>query len=273
MKVTHFPNKITDKKTSLVLGSFESFHNGHMDLLIKANELNKNVCVMLIENVSNIPGASKEEYAPLDVRLQNLANLKVEFAIVVKFTPELRLMDGKEFIAKMIESCNAEYLVMGKDFKVGKGGEYKAIDIQKDYPKSVILEHKKVNDTKISTSILKEMVVLGDVDVIRKISPFPFQMQVHVSASGEFKLTNEVKPHSGVYAVMVDIRDIRYWGVAHISQGDVHKLIIPDFQVKNTPVDAVIHYFKLIKYIINSKSDIVEEKDKTLAAQYLKNVV
>lgn len=186
MKVTRFPKRIFKKDSTLVLGSFESIHQGHLELFKLAKSFKKPVTVMIIENPSHLPVSTSEEYASLNVRLQTLANLKIDNVITVKFDNNIRLMKGYDFVKKIKEVANATQIVFGQDFKCGIGGAYKASDIAKDFPNSHVVTFKKYQDKKISTSILKEMVHFGEVDMIKKIAVVPFTIDASVNSKHEF---------------------------------------------------------------------------------------
>lgn len=210
MKVAYFPKQIAMHKSTLVLGSFEMIHNGHLELINQAQKLGKRIAVMIIANPTSLPGSSQEEFASLDIRLQHLADLGVDYVSVVKFDEEIRLTEGKKFVKQIVEATKAENIVIGADFACGRGGEYKAKEIAKDFKNVTVVEPIKFNDKKISTSVIKELVTLGDVDVIKKLSPFYFEVNANVDSKGFFKFEKEPKLHAGIYATTAIINDIRY---------------------------------------------------------------
>lgn len=271
MKVAHFPNQISTHKTTLVLGAFEAIHNGHLELIKAAQKEGHRVAVMIIENPSALPGASKEEFASLDIRLEHLAWLGVEFVSVVKFNEDIRLMDGKEFIKQIMKSVNAESLVMGSDFACGRGGEYKAKDIANDFKDSKIIDILKINDKKISTSILREMITLGHVDTIRQLAPFAYEVKANVDSKGFFEIKNQPKLHAGIYAATAEINDILYWACVYVNQAGVMNIQVPDLQIKNSPFNGNIAFLKLVRVIVSSAKDKFEKDDLAKVANYLKN--
>lgn len=271
MKVAYFPTQVSTVKTTLVLGAFESVHNGHRKLIETAIKLGKRVAVMMIANPSELPGSPKEEFASLDVRLEHLADLTVDYVSVVKFDENMRLMDGKEFVKQIMVATKAENLIMGSDFACGRGGEYKAKDIAKDFANVTIVDVVKQNDKKIATSLLREMVNLGHVDVIREISPFAFEVKVNVDSKGFFKFDKEPKLHAGIYATTAIINDIRYWSYVHVNQAGVMKITVPDLQLKNSPFDAHIAFIKMVRIVVSSDKDKLDQADVTRVATYLKN--
>ena len=273
MKVTRFPKHVFKKPSTLVLGSFESIHQGHLELFKLAKSFKKPVTVMIIENPSHLPVSTSEEYSSLNVRLQTLANLKIDNVITVKFDNDIRLMKGHDFIKKIKEVANANRLIFGQDFKCGIGGSYKASDIIKDFPESHIVTFKKYKDKKISTSILKEMVHFGEVDAIKKIAATPFTIDASVNSNHEFLWKNEPKLHAGIYAATAIINEILYWAYVHVSMNHRYFVTIPDLRLKNSPYEAMISFHHLTRIIVSSSKDQVTEEDVKNAANYLKNTI
>lgn len=271
MKVAYFPKQISSSKTTLILGGFEAIHNGHLELIKEAKKIGHKTAVMIVANPSAMPGSSKEEFASLDVRLEHLAALGVDFVTVVKFNEDIRLMDGKKFIEQIVEVTRATDLVMGSDFRCGRGGEYTAKEISKDFKNSKVVDVIKFNDRKISTSSLKELVTLGQVDVIRKLSPFSFEVKTYVDSKGFFKFNNEPKLHAGVYATAAEINEVMYWSYVYVNQKGEMNIQVPDLQLKNSPYDANISFLKLVRIIVSSSKDKFETDDVAKVASYLKN--
>lgn len=271
MKVAYFPKQVSSHKTTLILGSFETIHNGHLELIKEAKKLGNKLAVMVIENPSNIPGSSKEEFASLDVRLEHLAALEIDYVTVVKFDEEIRLMDGKKFIEQVVAVTKADKLVMGSDFACGRGREYTSKEIAKDFNDSKVVELVKFNDRKISTSTFKELVTLGQVDVIRQLSPFAFEVKANVDSKGFFKFNREPKLHAGVYAASAIINDVMYWAYVYVNQQGVMNIQVPDLQLKNSPYEANVSFLKLVRIIVSSAKDKFEKDDIAKVANYLKN--
>ena len=274
MKVFTYPNQIKYKhQTVLILGSFETVHNGHFELIKEAQKHKGKTVIMMIEDPSQLPGAKEVNFTSLDIRLQQAANLNLDYALIVDFNPELRLLEGKEFIDKLIVLTGAKTLVFGEDFKAGRGGTYTAKDILKDFPNSIMVNHLKANAKKVSTSLLKEMIHLGEVDLVKKLSPYPYTLRVRVSAKDTFSVDKSLKMHPGIYAATIIVNDIRYWAQVHISQEQNASISVPDLNLKNTPYNGDLSFHKMIRIIISSKEDSPTKNDLEKTAFYLKNTL
>ncbi len=258
MKVVRFPNKIDHKKRNLILGSFASFHNGHLTLLNEAKKLKYKIAILLFENPSSLPSIRKKEFETLDVRLQKLANIGFEEAIVINFNSKIQNISGKEFAKQLKEKYNVNKFIVGHDFKMGKNAKYNSKNLSQDFD-TLIVKTKKIKKNKISTEILIEAIEFGDVELIKLLTPFYFTINVFLNARKEFKIKN-LKPHTGIYSAWFIVKEIKYWSVVLIGK-EKNKLIAPELLIKNKPFKAKIEFVKKIRIITQKKDEIIKEKD------------
>jgi len=177
MKVIKYGQTLKTKPTSLILGGFETIHNGHVTLIEEAKKLKKPIAIMLLENPEFFSN-KKEIYQPLEDRLQDLSNLGVDIAIVVKMTKTVAATEGNKFLNEVKKSVNAINTFSGADFAMGKNKSLKAKDIEGN----TIVDLLKVNNAKISTSLLANDLALGKVKEIKKFTPFGYITSVNLNA-------------------------------------------------------------------------------------------
>lgn len=209
MKVARYPNKISDKKTTLVLGAFESFHYGHISLIDEAKRLRRPITLMMIENPNHLPNKKSSEYADFETRLIQAANLGIDQTLVIPFTAEIKNKQGEEFLKELIKITNAQHIVVGKDFAMGFNRSLTAEKIKELFPSTTIAEPVKFNSSKLSTSTLKELVETGDMDVIKKLSPFSYTISTRVGDDKTFKISTAM-PQRGIYAAFVVVNQIKF---------------------------------------------------------------
>ncbi len=267
MKVARFPIKISNKKTTLVLGAFESFHFGHMALINEAKSLKRPITLMMVENPSGLPNKKTSEYCDFDTRLIQAANLGIEQVMSVNFDDETKNKNGEEFLKELIVLSNAQHIIVGKDFAMGFNRQMSAEKIKNTFPKTIIVEPVKFNDAKLSTSVLKELVETGDVDIIKKLSPFSYTITTRVHDDKTFAI-DSTEPHKGVYAAFVVVNQVKFWALVKIGF-EANTIIIPDLNIINSGFDARIEMRKLIRIFVRKDQDQVQEIDQEKAIAYL----
>ena len=269
MKVTKFPNKISNGKRTMILGSFNSFHNGHKVLLDISKSYKNKVILMLIDDLSLLKKTNKKQFHDLDIRLQHLSNIGLDEVVVLEFDEKIMSSSGRDFAKKLKDTYNVERFIVGKDFSMGKNAEYSAKDLQNDFA-TTIGKTQVINDKKLSTNLLREFVEFGDVDLVKKNSPFWFTINTRVNDDGSFKVRG-LTPHPGIYAAWTIVNDVKYWSVARISNSGNNELIVPELILKNTGFNAQIEFVKKVRTIIRKDFDLIKEDDKRKIVEYLKN--
>ena len=269
MKVARYPIKISDKKSTLILGSFESIHYGHMSLIEEAKKKKQIITLLMIENPTNIPGKKSSEYCAFETRLQQVANLGIDQVVVLTFNDEVKNMEGEKFFESLVKLANATHVVVGKDFAMGHNRTLTAEKIKTIFENTSIVEPIKFNDVKLSTTTLKELVEVGQVDVVKKLSPFSYTITTRVSNEKTFDITTTL-PHKGIYAAFAIVNDIKYWCMVKVGF-DNNEIIIPDLQIKNSGFDTRIEMRKQIRTIIRKEQDIILDSDREKAILYLQN--
>lgn len=272
MKVTRYPNTISNTKKTMVIGAFAGIHNGHIALLEAAKTFKHKTVVMIIENPQDLPNADKREYVSLDIRLQQLSNLGVQETIVLKFDEEIKNTDGKVFVDKLIEKYNVSKIVVGSDFAFGRNRSMTANILQKDHD-AAIVKIQQENNVKISTKLMVESVELGQVSFIKRISPFSFTLKERINPDKTFSKSKILNPHPGIYAAYTIVNTLRYWSVVRVSFTGDNEILVKQLQVTNTGFDATIEFRKSIRTIVKKEHDKITEKDIEDVAKYLKNTL
>lgn len=267
MKVARYPIQISNKKTTLVLGGFEAFHLGHIALIEEAKKLKLPITLMVIENPSGLPNKKTIEYCEFETRLIQAANLGIDQVVALTFTDEIRNKNGEEFLKELINIYNVQNIVAGKDFAMGHNRGLTAEKIKDIFENTIVVEPIKFNNIKLSTSTLKEMVEIGDVHIIKKLSPFSYTITTRVNNDRSFDFAT-VKPQRGVYAAFVVVDSIKFWAMVKIGF-ESNTILIPDLHLVNSGFDARIEMRKLIRVIVRTDQDKVMDEDKEKTIDHL----
>ena len=118
------------KKTVVALGSFDGFHIAHQLLVSEAVRYSEqHNLISLIYTYENHPGTvlNKEKDVQLltsnQVRTGLFSDIKVECVYFEEFTDEYAELSPNEFVNYILKGkLNAEAVVVGFDYRFGKGG-------------------------------------------------------------------------------------------------------------------------------------------------------
>ena len=261
MEVAYYPKKITNKKTTLIMGGFKFIHNGHKRLIEVAKTFKNPISMMLI--------VRKEDLISLDIRLVQLAKLGVSYVHVIKFDSKFQGTTGKDFLKTIKEISNAKNIVAGEDFTFGKNRTMSVKDI-KDI---TIVKLAKINNKKVSTAFIKELITLGEVDVIKEMSPFPYTIQLNANAKKEITAGLPKDLHAGIYAIFAIVNSVKYYGYIYLNMKGGAKIFVPDLLVKNNSFKPVVRLIKMTRKIYVSKQDELLKDDEEKVILYLNKYI
>lgn len=115
----------------VAIGNFDGVHAGHRVVLGSARERARraglSVAVLTFHpHPAEVLGRGRQPtLTPLDRKVELLCRLDAELSIVVEpFTPELAAMSARAFVEELLlESLGAKIVVVGKNFRFGRGRE------------------------------------------------------------------------------------------------------------------------------------------------------
>lgn len=123
----HFPESL--KGGVVAIGNFDGVHRGHQALIERAiqraQDLGAPSGAMVFEPHPRAyfhPGEPHFELTPIDQKLEVLATLGLDFAVVAAFDSEFAALDNEAFAATVLTGALAvRHVVIGYDFFYGKG--------------------------------------------------------------------------------------------------------------------------------------------------------
>ncbi len=183
MKVFKFentkPNELK-QDTVFVLGYFDGYHLGHRELVKKAKKLaiehKWKVGIITFDRspycyINNIDSSF---ITPLERRIDIFAWDEIDFCTVIKFDDKLMNTPGVDFIKELIEKYNIKHLIVGKDFRCGKQNKLSANDLNAIVPTDVVDFLTVSNGRKLSSSLLRELLADGFVNIANSYMREPF---------------------------------------------------------------------------------------------------
>ncbi|WP_069098291.1 FAD synthase [Mesomycoplasma ovipneumoniae] len=261
-KVFYYPSSKFDFADPVfVLGGFESFHLGHLELLKNATILGQNVILMLIRDPSKLPKNTGKNFTDLNARIQMMANSGVENILIFDFDSKMQELDGQEFI-EIFLNYGAKFFVVGKNFSFGKNASWNSKKLQNFFPKTKIIDHLAENNKKISTKNLKFFLEFGDFENLNKFLASNFLVSTSISPEGKFVWDSSlICPASGIYlGYFVNINEnIKFPVIIHIEfdspTGKVHF-----FEHPNTH-SGFLEIIKQIRLIYSQKNNVLKDQD------------
>lgn len=247
MKVTFFPKKMDNEPVTLILGSFDYIHNGHLELIKKAKEFDEKVALILIDNISKIKNQSTDKKINyIENKIQQLALLNIDYVTIINFDEKIKNMEPTEFEEKIFEIYNIKRIVVGLDYKYGRNGvgNFKNLDSIRN-ANIHILPILQINRTKISTSLIRDSIATGEFDLINKISPFPYRAKITVQQNIIKSWGNFLKPANGLYLALLYFDNVRYWGYCRITEEGDNVIYIDSFKWEKNAIDIEIEFIHL----------------------------
>ena len=122
MTVTHSPSELGRKPRSVAIGTFDGVHLGHRRVLEAAVAAGETPTVVTFDpHPRTVLGNRVELIAPLQRRLELLAEHGIEDVLVVEFTLGLAGLDPETFAEQTLRAIGAEVVVAGAHFRFGRG--------------------------------------------------------------------------------------------------------------------------------------------------------
>lgn len=163
------------KKCVAALGMFDGVHIGHQALIRRAQALARELdCPCVVCTFDRHPlSVLKPERAPrmlltLEERLEKLAAMGVDGALVQHFTPEYAATDPKGFLEGLVERLGAQGIVAGFNYTFGAGGYGNAEMLKGEAARlgyvCDIVEPVMEGGEAVSSTLIRRSIDLGDAD-------------------------------------------------------------------------------------------------------------
>lgn len=235
----HFPFQNLPKTPSATaIGYFDGVHLGHQTVIQKtvhiANEHELKPALMTFHpHPKEILKNEVLSYiTPLQDKIDLVAHLGIEVVYVVHFTSEVAQMTPNEFINQVLLPLGIQQVIVGFDFRFGRGGSGDAHTLSRESHGALtvhIIDPITREDKKISSSIIREKLLRGEVEKVHECLSRPYTMRGTV-VNGEkigrtigFPTANIALkdryfiPKMGVYGVRISIGKEKYFGVMNIG--------------------------------------------------------
>ena len=240
MKIYSNINSV-DKKfinSVLAIGNFDGVHLGHQELLKKAyifsRKINKKFGIFTFDPLpKDFFNRTDNKILNINDKIDVVKKFRADFFIKQNFNRNFSKISHDNF-AKIIllKKLAVHSIFVGKDFKFGfkrKGNIFflKKLSENNNF-KIFIINFKKFNNYKISSSKIRSLIQTGKVKLAHKIMGRPWSISGKVIQGKKYgrrigfptaniKIFNQIKPLFGVYSVKIVFNKKTYKGIANFG--------------------------------------------------------
>ncbi|ENY68489.1 Riboflavin biosynthesis protein [Metamycoplasma auris 15026] len=209
-----------NEEITIVLGTFETLHLGHYELIKIAQDLKntypqQKLAIMLFSNSYKNLFNNEKKALQTKIRLFTLFNLSFDYVFLVDINKDKLATSHADFVQNL-KLNGIKNVVCGPDFKFGfrKLGD---IDYLKKYFNVYVANERKIQKQKISTSLIRELIMEGKINAINNLMIEKYAFITNLEKF-KFKFPNNLlKLKSGIYIVNCVIADIEYHGLIKIG--------------------------------------------------------
>ena len=121
MRIAHSPAELEPAKRAVTIGTFDGVHRGHQAVVeaVIATGL-RSAVVTFDPHPRKVLGYGVELLATLERRIELIRAIGPDDLLVVRFTPQLSLLEPEEFVRLVLEPLGARIVIAGEDFRFGQ---------------------------------------------------------------------------------------------------------------------------------------------------------
>ena len=180
MKIIDFDinnTPVNDKDLVLCLGFYDGLHLGHQKLIGEALKEGYPVGVMTFDVAPAVLLGKKENYSLTSTfdKADILEDMGVKYLYLMHFEKETLKVTKDEFIERVLKPLNPRKIFVGEDYKFGVLGEGNANYLKYFFDVQVI-PLQKIDNLKISSKKIRELVEAGKVDKAAELLGRPYRI-------------------------------------------------------------------------------------------------
>ena len=180
MKIIDFDinnTPVNDKDLVLCLGFYDGLHLGHQKLIGEALKEGYPVGVMTFDVAPAVLLGKKENYSLTSTfdKADILEDMGVRYLYLMHFEKETLKVTKDEFIERVLKPLNPKKIFVGADYKFGVLGEGDA-NYLKNFFDVQVIPLQKIDNLKISSKKIRELVEAGKVDKAAELLGRPYRI-------------------------------------------------------------------------------------------------
>ncbi|MFC5272325.1 bifunctional riboflavin kinase/FAD synthetase [Adhaeribacter terreus] len=240
-ELEHFPKIANAVVTS---GTFDGVHVGHQQILKRLHENamllgGKSVVITFWPHPRHVLSQAQEKpvylLTSIEERIELLREFKVDYLLIIPFTPEFANLSSSEFIQKiLIDTIGTRKLVIGYDHRFGKNREG-GFEYLKENAATLGFEveeipREDVDHVGVSSTKIRKALEAGDIETANKYLGYFYHLTGTVTEGDKLGRTigfptanlaiseaHKLIPARGVYAVYGTLNGQRLKGMLNIG--------------------------------------------------------
>lgn len=236
MKIYNYtPGVSINEETAVALGYFDGVHAGHRRLLATAKKAaNKKRLLFTVFTFTSGSGIKENQHIySTEEKLALFEEMGVEAVILADFS-EISGISAEDFVKNCLyRDMGCRVAICGFDFRYGKGRMGDTASLNKDLAsllaQCIVEPEHRINGEKISSTKIKQLLSLGNVEDAAEFLGRPYQLTCEVERGrgvGKklgFPTTNtkidcnRAPLKRGVYRTAVEISGKLYTGITNIG--------------------------------------------------------
>ena len=255
---------------NLCLGYFDGVHLGHLDLINKAvKEGETGVMTFDISPNYVLKKAPNEMFlTSLYDKANILKGIGVKYLYILRMSQALLQLSANEFLEDILKKISPKKIFVGEDYRYGRYAAGTPKDL-KEFFEVEIIPLKQVDNQKISSRVIRDLVASGEVEEANKLLSRPYTivgLVVEGKHNGEkigFPTANleldypYVLPALGVYMGFVKLLNSKYKAIIAVS---TH----PTIMELNKPLIEV--------HLISYKGDLYGREIEVQFIKYMREI-
>ena len=294
------------EESVVILGNFDGIHIGHQELFELAQKVGKekNMKTVLLSFSPHptwiLGNSPKSLLMTREEKKKRIENKGIDIYIEYPFSVEFANMGAELFVTEiLLEKLNCKAIVIGGDYFFGKNKEGN-VDLMKKLGAKhnfevFAVDEVKVEDTIISSTLIRELILKGNIELANKLIGQPYRISGMVVKGKQLGRTlgfptlnivpdnMKVLPPNGVYISKTHILGECYYSLTNIGNN-------PTVNGKQKMVETFIFDFCCEVYGENIEVEILKpireeikfasldeltnrmNQDKDIALEYIKHL-
>ena len=174
VKVARSPDELGSRPRAVAIGTFDGVHVGHQAVVRAAVEAGPLPTVVTFHpHPREVLGYQVSLLATLERRLELLAALGLEEALVVEFTPQVAALGPDEFVRTYLAGIGTELVAAGESFRFGRGRSGDLALLERLGLATRVVPHVPG----VSSTEIRRLVAAGDVRAAAPLLGRPFEVE------------------------------------------------------------------------------------------------